>query len=151
MTLYLVISVISRMFTLIMSSLVFRVAVRDSIFAAWAFLWLSISDSNDCSSAKETCMPGKQVVMQYDYRCTEKLTLMILCQINQVTFSSFSLLSALFSASVFCASSFSRRTTVFLCRCRFSIMYSLFLFNSSASIQIKEDRRWDHNGATGRM
>lgn len=60
------------MITLIMSSLVFRVEVRDSILAACALLQPSISDSNDCSSTKETCMTGKQVIMQYDYRCSKK-------------------------------------------------------------------------------
>lgn len=49
-----------RKITLIMSSLVFRVAVRDSILAAWASLRPSISDSNDCSFAREICVPRKR-------------------------------------------------------------------------------------------
>lgn len=61
MSLCVVVSVTGRMITLIMSSLVFRVAVRDSILAAWALLWPSISDSNDCSSAKEICTPRKKM------------------------------------------------------------------------------------------
>lgn len=52
-------SVNGGILTLIISSLVFRVAVRDSILAAWPSLRPSSSDSKDCSSAKEIWISRK--------------------------------------------------------------------------------------------